>query len=164
MPHKQHHETRPASVESASERIAAIYQSLHLLKFSTKPPVFTPEQAATPGLVFHALPGNTSLHIGPANAQNTPPVLRHWRQGAQADFVLWFNRHQRNNIISTPYYLGQTTGDITEQIILTPKDPKRLRAITPDDGSRWQNFMHIVEQAEALDIPKPDQSSVELSA
>lgn len=164
MPRK-HHESPQESVESVRERVADIYQSLHLLNFSTKPPVYSPDQAATPGLVYHALPGNSSIHIGHANSQNTPPHLRKWREGAAADFVVWFNRHQRGGVVSTPYYLGTTTGDITEPFIVTPKDEKRFRALTPSEGEdsrRWQAFVHIIEDAEALGLPKPpDESTVQ---
>lgn len=170
MPHRQPpHEKTSETVASVTERVAKIYQSLHALKYSSTPPIYTAaEQKTTRELVYHALSGNTSLHMGPASDKNTPESLMKWRTGVQANFVLWFNRHQRGRIVTTPYYLGTTTGDIVQPFIATPKDAKRFHSLEPSEGGesrRWPNFVKIVEAVEELDLPKPsEQSDVELTA
>jgi hypothetical protein len=155
-----------ADITEVRDRIVQLYLSLHLLNFTTKPPIFSPDQAATPDIVYHALPNRTSIHIGQANAKNTPAALHNWHGGSRTDLILWHNRHQRNGTVTTPYYLGATIGDISTPFIVTPKDEKRFRLVSPNEteNGRWQSLMQIVLATDQLELPRPKPPRTELTA
>lgn len=181
MTNKSHHEKHPGSVESISRRVEAIYNSLHLINFSVKPPLYTPAQINTPDIVYHELLHGTSLHIGKANAKNVPSNVLAWRKDAEIKFVLWHNLRQRSGVISTPYYLAGYGKNNDSPFVLMPRNKTRVRDITPapgEDNSRWLKFVKIINDAQELGLAKqqelltsekstwepPEQSTTKLSA